>query len=212
MRTRRLSRHCAVLAFGVCLFATRTAAQDTTGGIVVIDPSGAVTSAPDSVPQVPPAPALPKASGATVGVLDGLLLNGIVQRVRVNQALQAARAYQMRLVAFVGSLTSEQSAAVMADPQQREVFSKGLGYLQAMGGLAKAEADAAARRRSRFSTDSPDDFGQPSSADGRTVYAPGECIGAIVMDVCHGSILPNAGYHPVCHGETINGQCTGPMF
>jgi len=53
----------------------------------------------------------------------------------------------------------------------------------------------------------------PSSGDGQTVYSPSECIGAVVMGVCHGSILPDYSRpHPSCYGQMLNGICTGPMF
>jgi hypothetical protein len=48
---------------------------------------------------------------------------------------------------------------------------------------------------------------------GQTVYSPRECIGAVVMGQCHGSILPDYGRpHPTCYGQMLNGICTGPMF
>lgn len=47
---------------------------------------------------------------------------------------------------------------------------------------------------------------------GRAVYEESECIGAVVMGKCHGSVLPNASYHKKCHGEMLNGTCTGPLF
>jgi hypothetical protein len=47
---------------------------------------------------------------------------------------------------------------------------------------------------------------------GQPVYSPSECVGPIVAGVCHGTILPNKATHPVCHGEMLNGTCTGPMF
>jgi hypothetical protein len=48
---------------------------------------------------------------------------------------------------------------------------------------------------------------------GQTVYSPSECIGAVVMGVCHGSILPDYRQpHPTCYGQMLNGICTGPMF
>ena len=50
------------------------------------------------------------------------------------------------------------------------------------------------------------------SGDGETVYSPGQCIGAVVMGRCHGSIMPDGDHHPTCHGQMLNGQCTGPMF
>jgi hypothetical protein len=56
--------------------------------------------------------------------------------------------------------------------------------------------------------------GYPSSppATGQPVYSPSECVGVIVMGVCHGAILPNQATHPVCHGQMLDGVCTGPMF
>ncbi|WP_257296733.1 hypothetical protein [Endozoicomonas sp. YOMI1] len=47
---------------------------------------------------------------------------------------------------------------------------------------------------------------------GTKVYRSDECIGAVVNGVCHGSILPKTANHPTCHGQMINGKCTGPMF
>jgi hypothetical protein len=53
----------------------------------------------------------------------------------------------------------------------------------------------------------------PSGAETeQTVYSPSECVGPIVAGVCHGAILPNQATHPVCHGQMVNGTCTGPMF
>ena len=49
-------------------------------------------------------------------------------------------------------------------------------------------------------------------AHGGKVYSSEECIGPVVMGRCQGSILPNKAYHPTCHGEWLNGQCTGPLF
>ncbi len=54
---------------------------------------------------------------------------------------------------------------------------------------------------------SPSDTGM-----GRPVYSPSECVGPIVAGVCRGTILPNQATHPVCHGEMLNGTCTGPIF
>jgi hypothetical protein len=52
-----------------------------------------------------------------------------------------------------------------------------------------------------------------SMAGGQTVYSPRECIGAVVMNECHGSILPDYSRpHPTCYGQMLNGMCTGPMF
>jgi hypothetical protein len=53
----------------------------------------------------------------------------------------------------------------------------------------------------------------PNIGGGQTVYSPSECIGAVVMGVCHGSILPEYSRpHPTCYGQMLNGICTGPMF
>lgn len=46
----------------------------------------------------------------------------------------------------------------------------------------------------------------------KTVYDADECIGPIVAGRCQGTILPKKSYHPKCHGEMLNGRCTGPMF
>lgn len=49
-------------------------------------------------------------------------------------------------------------------------------------------------------------------ANEQTVYSASECVGAIVAGVCHGTILPKQATHPTCHGQMLNGSCTGPMF
>jgi hypothetical protein len=55
--------------------------------------------------------------------------------------------------------------------------------------------------------------GAPNFGGGQTVYSQGECIGAVVMGQCHGSILPDYSRpHPTCYGQLLNGICTGPMF
>ena len=51
-----------------------------------------------------------------------------------------------------------------------------------------------------------------ANQQGQTVYSQDECIGAVVMGQCHGSILPKAGYHQTCYGSMLNGQCIGPQF
>lgn len=50
------------------------------------------------------------------------------------------------------------------------------------------------------------------NSNSTSVYTSDECVGAIVNGVCHGSIIPKTGYHRTCHGQMLNGQCTGPMF
>jgi hypothetical protein len=55
------------------------------------------------------------------------------------------------------------------------------------------------------------DFGAEATI-GQQVYGPKECIGPIVMGVCHGAILPQSANHPTCYGQMLNGVCTGPMF
>ena len=47
---------------------------------------------------------------------------------------------------------------------------------------------------------------------GQPVYDEDECIGPVVNNRCHGSILPKGGYRKKCYGEWLGGQCTGPMF
>jgi len=51
-----------------------------------------------------------------------------------------------------------------------------------------------------------------NASEGEKVYSADECTGPVVMGVCQGQIIPHAAYHPTCHGEMLNGQCTGPLF
>jgi hypothetical protein len=54
-------------------------------------------------------------------------------------------------------------------------------------------------------------FGEPLQTFEK-VYSRSECLGPIVNGRCHGAILPNQAHHPRCHGQWVNGQCTGPVF
>ncbi len=47
---------------------------------------------------------------------------------------------------------------------------------------------------------------------GVPVYAPAECVGAVVNGVCHGAVLPESAAPVRCHGQMVAGQCTGPLF
>ena len=46
---------------------------------------------------------------------------------------------------------------------------------------------------------------------GQSVINSGDCIGAVVNGMCHGTAAPGAPM-ATCHGEMIGGICTGPMF
>jgi len=58
----------------------------------------------------------------------------------------------------------------------------------------------------------PPAYSASEAETGQAVYSASECIGPIVASVCQGTILPNQATHPICHGEMLNGTCTGPMF
>ena len=47
---------------------------------------------------------------------------------------------------------------------------------------------------------------------GTPVYPESSCIGAVVNGVCQGKIPDTDPKPKGCHGEMINGRCTGPMF
>jgi hypothetical protein len=51
-----------------------------------------------------------------------------------------------------------------------------------------------------------------SSVYDNKVYREDECIGAVIMGKCQGSVIDKGGYPATCNGEWINGMCTGPMF
>jgi hypothetical protein len=46
---------------------------------------------------------------------------------------------------------------------------------------------------------------------GQPVINSGDCIGAVVAGVCHGTPAPGAPT-ATCYGQMIGGICTGPMF
>ena len=56
---------------------------------------------------------------------------------------------------------------------------------------------------------------QNTTLDGDTsnkVYQASECIGAVVNNVCHGSVIDTQPMRQRCHGQMIGGRCTGPQF
>lgn len=44
------------------------------------------------------------------------------------------------------------------------------------------------------------------------VYDASQCMGAVEHGLCHGTPLPRLSNTPVCHGQTIDGVCAGPVF
>jgi len=53
---------------------------------------------------------------------------------------------------------------------------------------------------------------KPVPAGTTYVYDASQCVGKIEHGMCRGSSLPRLSYTPVCHGETIDGLCAGPVF
>ena len=47
--------------------------------------------------------------------------------------------------------------------------------------------------------------------EGQPVINSGDCIGAVVAGVCHGTPAPGAPT-ATCYGQMVGGVCTGPMF
>jgi hypothetical protein len=115
-----------------------------------------------------------------------------------------------QLYLFIRSLTPESYKAILSDPEQSRRLSDGLAYVDAMTAYYHTDRPPAPRAQ----TAAPDAVvATPSSpTDGVKVYNARQCIGAVVNGECHGSIMPDAAYHPTCHGQMINGMCTGPMF
>jgi hypothetical protein len=51
----------------------------------------------------------------------------------------------------------------------------------------------------------------PQTELGQPVISSGDCIGAVVNGVCHGTPAPGA-QTATYHGQMVGGVCTGPMF
>lgn len=109
---------------------------------------------------------------------------------------------------------AERHAAAQDDPKCQELgFKPGseaygncrlqLQQIRATRAAANATSATRARRAKRQAVATEQD---------KKVYDASECIGPVIMGRCKGSIIPNKAYHPTCHGEWLNGQCTGPMF
>lgn len=167
-------------------------------------PNDALSS---SALRVPIPPALTKPGSGVGYLLDDLLLNGAVQAAREREGRRAARNYQATLSAFVAGLTPEQYQAVLADPVQSQVLFHGMAYVETMRSVYSVSAP-----RRATSSEGVANRSGAATTDGHTVYSASECIGPVIMGECKGSILPNTAYHQTCHGEMLNGMCTGPMF
>jgi len=148
----------------------------------------------------------------TAGVLDHLFLNGTVQRLKYHSAALAIVKYRSDFRGFLSKLTLEQMHAIDADPAEHQNMQNAITFLAIYGRSADAYLMKWRQEYSAYAD-------QPATANvggnpqnGTTVYRASECIGAIVNGECHGSILPQTATHPVCHGQMINGMCTGPMF
>ena len=44
------------------------------------------------------------------------------------------------------------------------------------------------------------------------VYDASQCDGTMEHGLCHGVSKPRIAVTPVCHGETIDGACAGPVY
>lgn len=103
--------------------------------------------------------------------------------------------------------------AQMADIQYKKAISALLAAIEAR--------DTARVRKQQRIASAFAGFAQTGSYNGQNsgyavtdnrVYREDECIGPVIMGRCHGSVIDKGGYHPTCHGEWLNGQCTGPLF
>jgi hypothetical protein len=111
-----------------------------------------------------------------------------------------------------GAFTSEGARSSLDDQKCREY-----GYQRGTDAYANCRLKLEDIRASDGATSEVDRVrpavSEPATVAGdRKVYEASECIGPVIMGECKGSILPNKAYHPTCHGEWLNGQCTGPMF
>jgi len=52
---------------------------------------------------------------------------------------------------------------------------------------------------------------EPNTVNQHKVFPASDCIGAVVNGICHGSVI-DTGQGMTCHGEMLDGKCTGPLF
>lgn len=55
-------------------------------------------------------------------------------------------------------------------------------------------------------------IGHEPMRHGTPVYPASDCIGPVIMGICHGSILPSQAVPQRCYGTMLNGSCIGPQF
>lgn len=122
---------------------------------------------------------------------------------------------QQELVRRYEALVAD--SKVNPDPVKREAD---LTEANVLGGVIEAAISAAEAPRAPLSPPSPAPpqpspqagVAPPPASSGVRVISPSQCTGPIVAGVCHGGVVPRAGLPLVCHGQMLNGQCTGPMF
>jgi hypothetical protein len=145
------------------------------------------------VPHVP-APPLPPPSRGVFG-----------QKQHLQDVRDQREAYRQEIEAFLKGLTPEQAKALVLDETEIEHLVLARAFIKGIDLNASRDATAATAIAPRMR--SPD-----SAGDGTPVYSRSECIGPVIGGVCQGALAPNGGYHETCHGQMLNGSCTGPMF
>lgn len=169
-----------------------------------------VSGAPSNVPQVPIAPSGLRPTSHIGDVLDNPA-GGHFAAARLHEEMAETENYRVRLAEFLRTLTPAQYDAMLRDDQQWRRLAEGLAYVDSMRRYFDRELERSSDRSSAPSSPYGGVYGA-ASPDGVRVYAPSQCIGAIVNGECHGSIMPNGSPPMTCHGQMLNGQCTGPMF
>ncbi|HEX4183965.1 MAG TPA: hypothetical protein VHY34_11975 [Caulobacteraceae bacterium] len=180
------------------LIGLRSAWRTTIAALIALTlGSSAAAQEPDIFAACAPTTPAP-----TCKALDRLLLGCASARATESERNETALNCKM---AVLDRLWKE--SAQIADSDRRQ-------YAQAqLMMLSNAILDDFRRgASSRMPSNHTEGFVAAPAQDGVRVYNESQCIGAVVNGQCHGSIMPDAAYHPTCHGEMLNGMCTGPMF
>jgi hypothetical protein len=123
-------------------------------------------------------------------------------------------ALSLALAGCLAGCAAQQQAAIPPSPTGCYIVNRGLITAAIRGRYEPAPCNVVNARRPVVV--GPSDGGMASvgsggASAGETVIRSSDCIGAVVMGVCHGAPAPMAPM-ATCHGQMLGGACTGPMF
>ena len=166
--------------------------------------SGAIAASAAPVEADPFAPCYSKGRPIECGILDQLATNCFVAEERYQHQEKVTRRCE---AAVIGQ--RQTAAELMTDPKARQAAFADVAVLSDRLARSIGVDLSPARGPSP-----PPGFTRMAigAQSGPTIYASKECDGVLVNGQCQGTVEPEGSYHFTCHGQVVDGVCTGPIF